>query len=63
MPPKRFECQDCGTRFADESELVWPISDLEERVLPGEIMPYGECPECGAVVHLMKGKRDDFDDA
>jgi len=25
-----------------------------ERVLPGETMPYGECPKCRAVVHPAK---------
>lgn len=28
------------------------ISDLEERVTPGEIVPAGECPECGSLAHL-----------
>lgn len=28
------------------------ITDFEQRVAPGEIMPAGQCPECGALVHL-----------
>ena len=32
-----------------EDELVNPIPDLAQRALPGEPMPSGECPACGAV--------------
>lgn len=28
-----------------------PIADVSERIMPGEIMPSGECPRCGAVAH------------
>jgi hypothetical protein len=46
------ECQNCG--------CVWPdyflneVEDLSMRVGPGEIMPSGECPACGAVCHPVK---------
>lgn len=43
-------CQNCGA-VRDAEELVRPIPDVEERVAPGETMPYGECPDCGAVCH------------
>lgn len=43
------ECQDCRRLIDDE--LVVPIPDLEQRVAPGEPMPSGECPHCGAVCH------------
>lgn len=36
-----------------------PITDVTERVMPGEIMPAGECPECGAVTHAIATKLDD----
>lgn len=36
-----------------------PITDVTERVMPGEIMPAGECPECGAVTHAIATKPDD----
>ena len=29
-----------------------PIGDLEQRIAPGETVPAGECPECGALAHL-----------
>jgi hypothetical protein len=41
------ECQDCGGVFP-QSKLK-PVKDLHARVAPGEPMPSGECPECGAV--------------
>jgi hypothetical protein len=42
------ECQNCQRRFK-EDELINPIPDLAQRVLPGEPMPSGECPACGAI--------------
>jgi hypothetical protein len=47
------QCQNCGRLFK-EDELVNPIPDLEQRVAPGEVMPSGECPACGAVCHTVK---------
>lgn len=51
----RYECGNCGKQFRDELLLDWPIPDLERRVAPGEPMPAGECPECQALVHVLKG--------
>ena len=42
-------CDDCGTIFP-QSKLK-PVEDIGQRVAPGEPMPSGECPECGAVCH------------
>ena len=43
-----YICQNCGEDWAEASLL--PISDLyNDRIQPGEIMPDGECPECGGV--------------
>jgi hypothetical protein len=41
------QCQNCG-KLVDDEELK-PIRRIFERVLPGEPMPSGECPECGAL--------------
>lgn len=47
------KCQNCDLVWAD-SILINPIPDLSMRVAPGEIMPSGECPACGAVCHTVK---------
>ena len=44
-----FECQNCGDLWT-EKELN-EVQDVLQRVAPGEKMPYGECPDCGAVCH------------
>jgi Zn-finger nucleic acid-binding protein len=46
------ECQNCGKRWP--LEKLKEVKHLLERVLPGEPMPSGECPECGAVCHPVK---------
>jgi hypothetical protein len=49
-----FECQNCWGQW-EYSELN-PIKDIMERVAPGEPMPAGECPECGALCHPQQIK-------
>jgi len=52
----KVECGNCG-KVWDEEELtrVFPdIPDLTERIAPGEPVPAGECPECGALVHVVR---------
>lgn len=44
-------CQNCDWE-GKETELC-EIVDLEQRVGPGETMPAGECPECGALAQLV----------
>ena len=43
-------CANCGRTFTDEEELA-EISELWGRVLPGDTMPGGECPDCGALCY------------
>lgn len=46
-----YTCDNCGHR-CPEFEVAFPdIPDLLERINPGERVPAGECPECGALVH------------
>lgn len=40
-------CQNCGREW-DDDDLVEPRA-LNVRVEPGEPMPSGECPKCGAL--------------
>lgn len=49
----RCHCQNCDWHGPiDEAE---PVRDFWSRVAPGEVMPAGDCPECGALVHLIAG--------
>ena len=48
----RFQCENCRKLWM-EAQLK-PVKDVTERVDPGEVMPAGECPDCGAVCHECK---------
>lgn len=41
------ECQNCGKLWTEEQ--LNEVENLEQRVAPGDTVPTGECPECGAV--------------
>lgn len=50
------QCQGCAAiRRADNLHVIDPVS-LPERVAPGEVMPAGECPDCGAVAHVVEAR-------
>jgi len=42
-------CDNCGGTF-NPDDLVFPIKDAWMRLEPGDIVPDGECPLCGALV-------------
>ena len=44
-------CARCGRTFP-KSEPLQPINDFWERVEAGDIVPSGECPECGGLCYL-----------
>lgn len=44
-----YLCPNCESEW--ELDDLKEIQDIFERVSPGEIMPAGECPECGALCH------------
>jgi|SRR6185295_8749517 len=48
-------CPNCG-KVSSELELA-EIKDIFLRVDPGEPMPAGECPECGALCHIQSTAR------
>ena len=53
---ERHVCQNCGKVWLD-SQIKVVMADIEDffsRVDPGEEIPSGECPECGALVHICK---------
>lgn len=43
-------CFDCGHECR-AGDLAM-IHDIQERIAPGEIVPAGECPQCGALSYL-----------
>jgi hypothetical protein len=51
----RVACDDCNWK-GQACELE-AISDFSERVSPGEICPAGECPQCGALAHVVGTRR------
>lgn len=53
MPDHRpVTCQDCNWKGTVRQTEPLAPRYLPERVLPGDIMPAGECPECGASAML-----------
>ena len=50
------ECQNCAT-IRPERDLN-EIQNYDQRVEPGESIPVGECPDCGALCHPTKSKFD-----
>lgn len=56
----KFECDNCEKLFYNQSELknLFPnIPYLFIRVSPGEVVPAGECIECGAFVYPIKKEK------
>lgn len=48
----KVECQNCDwTGTGADLDL---ISDFENRVVAGEIVPAGQCPVCCALAHLTE---------
>lgn len=43
-------CDNCQANL--RRDQLHTIENLHSRVAPGEIMPAGQCPWCGAVAHL-----------
>ena len=48
-PPGWCECGNCD--WTGTVDALGLIADVLERVAPGETMPDGECPECGALAY------------
>lgn len=50
-PPAACRCMSCdwtGPESAIETPYFW-INDLSQRIFPNELVPAGECPECGCL--------------
>jgi len=51
----KTRCQDCNQIWL-ATDIDPEIPHLHERVGPGEPMPDGECPDCGALCQPVKTK-------
>jgi hypothetical protein len=51
LTPKNKICQNCRKVFADYELEEIGLGGFWERVQQGEIVPSGECPECGSLCH------------
>lgn len=49
-----YHCYNCDRDYDSLVNQFPDIPDLLERIAPGEPVPDGECPECGALVHEVK---------
>ena len=45
-------CNNCLANW--KTHELRPIKDVFDRIAPGEIVPAGECPDCGALCHLVQ---------
>lgn len=57
QPDKAVACQDC--EWTGKAQELEEITDIQERIFPGEIVPAGQCPECGACAHLDETQTPD----
>lgn len=48
-------CNSCAATWPMHE--LRPIQDIFERIAPGEIVPAGECPSCGALCHLVQSPK------
>jgi hypothetical protein len=46
-----IEWEDEARAEVEPEQLVRPIPEVHEKVLPGEPMPEGQCPDCDAMVY------------
>jgi len=56
VKPTIFACDNCGGEYV--AAQLNPVADLWERVSPGDTMPDGECPECGALCFVTETPED-----
>ncbi len=50
-PEDEVDCSNCN--WTGLAPQLNEINDIAARVIPGEPVPAGECPDCGALAHLI----------
>ena len=53
-PVEEVACGNCDYVGKTDNHNQTEISSFHERVDAGEIVPYGECPKCGALLHAKR---------
>ncbi len=48
----RCACYNCGKTWAFSD--LHDMSDIQDRIAPGETVPAGQCPECCGLTHLIE---------
>jgi hypothetical protein len=54
-PSKKCECGNC--EWKGKAADTKPVKAFFDRVSPGETVPVGECPDCGALAHFVKPRK------
>lgn len=49
-------CGNCGWKGTEKglASSLFEIDSLSERITPGDEVPVGECPKCGALAYISK---------
>ena len=55
---EQYVCEDC--EWAGSDQELDAISDIHERVLVGELLAAGCCPECGSLIACSDGDVPDY---
>lgn len=53
-----YHCEDCG--WSGSIDDMDRLDDIHERVLPGELMAAGQCPECGSLIGISDDDVPDY---
>jgi len=59
----KVQCDNCETVF-DEDDILYKlekITNLALRIEPGDVVPYGECPECDGLIYLLENYATELD--
>lgn len=59
----KVQCENCETVF-DEDDILYKLEDITNlalRIEPGDVVPYGECPECDSLVYLLENYATELD--
>lgn len=60
-PATVYQCPDCDwTGTLDDINGLHHLHHIHERISPGELVPAGACPECGAMIEVEDADVPDY---